>query len=83
MRKRIACFILFLFTNISLLLAQGPGGLPGGGGTGGCSDPDDPACADPENVPLDNWIVLFALAALIITVVYLRRKAKQTAVIAQ
>jgi hypothetical protein len=65
MIKKSGLTLLFLVINTTILLAAGPGPVPGGD----CSDPDDPAC-----MPLDNGVIIFAFTVLIVTTLYLRRK---------
>jgi hypothetical protein len=68
MRKKILLTFLFL-CNAWILLAQDPGA------------PEEPQDCDPltEQCPLDTWVVIFALSALIITTIYLYKKQKETA----
>jgi hypothetical protein len=61
MKKRIVLSLFFVLLTTVTLFAQG--GLPCGDG-----DPDGVTC------PIDSWVILFAVGALIITTLYLYRK---------
>lgn len=57
--KKYLLLALLLLANAYTLFAQGPG---------------DPGCPDPDNCPIDTWVIAFAAVVLIITTVYLHKK---------
>jgi hypothetical protein len=64
--KVITIIVLFLFT-VATAFAQDE--VPCGG------DPDD-GDYDPNNCPLDTWVILLVALALILTVIHLHRRRK-------
>jgi hypothetical protein len=65
MKKKILFTLLFL-ANAFIAFAQG---LP----------PDPGDCDNGAECPLDTWVMIFAISALIITAVYLHKKQRNTA----
>jgi hypothetical protein len=61
MKKRAILILSFLLANAITLFADGPP-LPG--------------CDDPDDCPIDSWVVAFAICALTITILHLYNKRK-------
>ncbi|MDN5287385.1 MAG: hypothetical protein JWR38_3659 [Mucilaginibacter sp.] len=61
----ITTVAFFVLSTISVLAQPGSGG----GGTPPC-DPDDPVC------PLDTWVIVLVIIAVIFTAIHLHRKQK-------
>ncbi|GAB3919765.1 hypothetical protein [Mucilaginibacter myungsuensis] len=62
--KKLILFLIlsFVISISSLCVYADPGGLPGGGDTGGC-DPFDPSnCA----TPLDTWLIVLIAGGLLL-----------------
>jgi hypothetical protein len=63
MKKKIILSFVLTIACINTLFAQG-------------GDPGPPPCDADQPCPIDTWIVLFAAAALVVTIIHLHRKQK-------